>query len=622
MERIVPVLMAVALMLSSCGTQRKLRTLERESAQAYLSIGKDDAPPPEIPHLEEFRDTLEFLGPDGRKVTIMNAVRDENGEMVANDIIDAAVVTARFRNVAERHGAVDLKFDISVPSSMLDDRWQVRLLPTMKLDQETVALDSILITGASYRRRQLRGYQLYGQFLRSIITDSMDFVNVRALEIFLQRNLPELYRFKTDSSYVDDGTYESLFGVNRSQAVEHYTNSFKIRLNDWKVLNSGRVFSSLVKAPVIDGGIRLDTVVRSADGNVIYTYVQHLNVPPGLTRADISLSGKVFRQSEKMLDIPESAPITFYISTLGTLVEDRQRYLTRIVERRAEANSVCWIEFAQGSAVVDTTLGHNADEIRRIRSNIESLLHDDVYDLDSMMVTASCSPEGQFRSNEDLSLERSRSVAAYFKGISHLEISSRNIPENWEMLEHLLSHDDSIPENRRAEIMHLIHSGSPDEKEARLASEPEYGYIRSSLYPLLRTVEFDFYLHRKGMVRDTVITTEPDTSYMRGLRAIKEKDYPTALALLRPYDDINTAIAYCLMDYDASAMDVLSRLEPCDKKEYLMALLYSRSGDDALAVQHFVQACSLNPAFVHRGNLDPEIAQLIDKYDLINNLTL
>ena len=53
-----------------------------------------------------------------------------------------------------------------------------------------------------------------------------------------------------------------------------------------------------------------------------------------------------------------------------------------------------------------------------------------------------------------------------------------------------------------------------------------------------------------------------------------------------------------------------------DKVLYLLAILYSRRGDDRKAVESYLKACRLNPAFVHRGNLDPEIAGLIRRYGL------
>ena len=49
-----------------------------------------------------------------------------------------------------------------------------------------------------------------------------------------------------------------------------------------------------------------------------------------------------------------------------------------------------------------------------------------------------------------------------------------------------------------------------------------------------------------------------------------------------------------------------------------MAVLYSRKGEDREAVQSYLNACALNPSYVHRGNLDPEIASLKRRYELQN----
>ena len=96
--------------------------------------------------LRAHRDTLRVQAPDGREMIIMKAVRNEDGEMVATDVIDAAVVTARFRNVAERHGKVDLRFLVTVPQTMLNSRWQLRLTPAMNVLGEDILLEPVLIT--------------------------------------------------------------------------------------------------------------------------------------------------------------------------------------------------------------------------------------------------------------------------------------------------------------------------------------------------------------------------------------------------------------------------------------------------------------------------------------------
>ena len=155
-----------------------------------------------------------------------------------------------------------------------------------------------------------------------------------------------------------------------------------------------------------------------------------------------------------------------------------------------------------------------------------------------------------------------------------------------------------------------------DKRESLLRQCPYYDYMKEALFPRLRTVKFNFYLHRKGMVKDTVHTTVLDSAYLRGVQAIKDMDYATALTLLRPYADFNTAIAYMGMDRNANAMKILSGLERTPQVEYLLAVLYSRAGNPEKAVEAYLSACRKNPSYRFRGNLDPEISVLIKTYGL------
>jgi hypothetical protein len=93
-------------------------------------------------------------------------------------------------------------------------------------------------------------------------------------------------------------------------------------------------------------------------------------------------------------------------------------------------------------------------------------------------------------------------------------------------------------------------------------------------------------------------------------------DYEAALAYLQPYADYNTAIAYMGLDRNYSALDILSGLKSTASVNYLLAIVHSRLGDEQEAVQHYLLACRQDNSFVHRGNLDPEIAQLIKTYRL------
>ena len=161
-----------------------------------------------------------------------------------------------------------------------------------------------------------------------------------------------------------------------------------------------------------------------------------------------------------------------------------------------------------------------------------------------------------------------------------------------------------------------LRDREPDAREHLLREESFYPHLREKLYPRLRTVRFGFFLHRKGMLKDTVHTTVLDTAYMQGVQAIRDRDYERAVTLLRPYKDYNTAVAYCSLDYNASALSILETLPRDDKVNYLLAIVYSRRGDERSAVECYIRSCQQNPSMIHRGNLDPEISQLIRQYGL------
>lgn len=639
--------LALAAVLAGCAAHSKIERLSRSHVSAGLSVAEDNYVP-ELDMSELYRDTITVIDPEGKEEIIMRAVKDEDGEMVATDVISAAKVTARFRNIAERHGQVELSFNISVPEEMMDSGWQLRFRPDLTLNGRTEPLDLILITGANYRKAQLRGYEQYAKFLASIVRDSARFLLYNQLELFLKRNLPEIYKFKTDSSLVADDAITSLYGVTERQAVAHYTNRFLVRRNAWKVAHKGAVFDRYVKVPLVREGLRLDTVLHTPDKEFVYRYVQTIRTLPKLKKADITLTGAIYEEDRRIYTVPKTEPLSFYISSLSTLTDRRERYLTRIVSRRAEAHTACYIDFQVGKAEIDLSLGHNPTEIDRIEQNLRDIVGNRIYDLDSIIVTASCSPEGGYEYNRRLSLARANAVSAYFskrllalrdsvereKGTVYdlageletsrkreeIRFTYKNRPENWEMLDRLVERDSSLSSTDKAGYFSLSGTADPDEREKRMQRQPCYRYLRETLYPRTRTVQFGFHLHRKGMLKDTVHTTLIDTLYMAGLQALDDRDYEKAVRILRPYNDFNAAVALCAMDYNASAEAVLQRLRPDDKIRYMLAIIYSRKGEEQKAVQYYIDACHSNRAFINRGNLDPEISVLIRKYGLHDHI--
>ena len=656
---IITCLVSVAVIpafLLSCGPGKKIEAVRQQELSAILALSRNEIQEERRVIAETRRDTLTVHDFDGRKVLIMKAVRDdETGEMVATDVLDAAVVTARFRNVAERHGRIDLRFEVIVPASMQDSKWQLRFYPDMFMLEDSLRLESVFITGEDYRKKQIRGYELYNRYLSSIITDSLAFVNLRNVEIFIQRNLPDLYRFKCDSTVVTEeqaAAFESRWGLHEKEIIEHYTNRFAWRYNERKKERRGVMYARYVKAPIVTEGIRLDTVLRNSDGDFVYHYTQTIKTRPRLRKVDIVLSGDIYEADRKIYAMQRSAPLTFYISSLSAFVDGTQRYLSHIVERQVSANTACYVDFETGKADINPDMGHNRTELGRIRRNLCELLDNQQLEMDSIVIAASASPEGTEKANDALSEKRAGSVADYFgQYIRHyrdsvrrleglavtvdemgrerysrqktsfpdIRFRSRSNGENWDMLSLLVDQDSLLsPSDVRSYMRHLQEE-DPDRREAALQTEPDYRYLRENLYPRLRTVRFDFYLHRKGMVKDTVHTTVLDSAYMKGVAALRDRDYPKALEYLREYKDFNTAIAYVSLDYNASAMAILQKLERTPQVNYMLALLYARNEDDQNAVQCYLDACREDRSYVFRGNLDPEIYTLIKRYGLNTN---
>lgn len=615
-------LMALAMLMAilvSCSPYGKIRQIRSGNVSVGLSVS-DEEKIEENDDKEVLIDSIRSSLSD--EPIIMNAIRDtETGEMVATDVINASKVTARFRNVAERAGYVSISFDVSVPSAMSDSQWQLKILPFMSVQEDVLPLDALYITGTGYRQGQLKGYQRYKAFLASIITDTTDFIRMRQLEVFLERHYPETYAMRTDSTIIPEPKAENLFGVTQREALEHYTRHLKHQMNERRKARAGKMFERYVKDPIVTEGIRLDTVLTDSDGDFIYRYVHTFRSRPGLKKVAVSLEGRLFEKGECICELPFADKLTFYISSLSTLVDDRVKYRMTVLERSVKDNTKALIDFRQGSSAVDTTLGDNADELRRVVRCIDDVVAREDLELDSLVIVASCSPEGPYALNRKLSASRSEAVRKYIGDYVPVEwkdsLRASELPENWEQLEKLVANDTILSERSRKNILTLMEDLSrPDVVEKRISMLPEYRYLREKIYPKLRSVRFDFHMHRSGMVRDTVHTTEIDSVYMSGVEALKLLDYKKAVTILRPYDDYNAALAFMSADYNHSALDVLGRLDDKDPKVcYLKAMVLSRLGQHDEALKYYDLCLAYNPYMRHRANLDPEMHLLVRKRD-------
>lgn len=654
-----PAAVAVWFLFSyGCSMQGSIRELAAEHVAATVSIADYVLPVYTADSGYTLAaDTLQRVDFRGREVLLMSAVKDEQtGEMVVSDRIDPVVVEARFRNIAERNGYVNIAFDINIPSRILYSECQLRLYPQLSFLSDTLNLDKVYITGDKYRREQLRGYELYEKFLNSIIPDTSDFIDVftrkALLERFVERNFKEVALLKHDTSYVDMESSSRLFGVSLGEAIEHYSKKWLIRRNGRLEDKKEKMFEKYVKNPFEHTGVRLDSVVRGDEG-LRYCYRYELKTVPGLKKVELRIGGELFDSQKRLYAMPEAGPVTYYVSSLSSLAVTGTRYRQEIVTRDMEVNSSAYITFNVGDYSYCDTLASNAAQMQRVQNILQTVLADSSYVADSMIISSSSSPEGGYLYNRILSEKRAGSIKEYLLkymnrvndsinggiwevnlmtgpgGSSEEEryVQGRRLKydadfikvceaDPWPRLERMIFSDSMLRED--IILADAFSIPDPDARERALSKSRHYGYIKEVLYPELRRVDFTLKLHRPGMLKDTLCTYQVDTVYMKGLEALDSQNYREAVALLQPYADMNSALAYLCLGYNHSAKAVLENLPKDARRDYLLAVASARMRDEGGAAKYFLSSVEQDASMRHRGNLDPEISAIIKKYALEN----
>lgn len=616
-------LLPVGMALASCTMTRAVSEIAAGAVNVSMYMPEDITAPPKEADYGSEADLGRIVDTDGYddgEPLIMNAIREmSTGEMVATDVISASRVVARFRNVAERNGIVSMEFDIDVPPEMIGSGWKLKLSPKMETMGQETLLEPLYVTGRRYREAQMRGYERYAAFVASIITDSARFIRISQLEKFLERYFPETYAMKSDTSFISSPEAENLFGVSQLEALDHYTRHGLMLRNENRRKASGKMFSRYVKDPVISEGIRLDTVMAGSDGGLRYRYVQTAAYSPGMKKIVVSMDGEVYAGGRKVLSLRHPDSLTFYVSSLSSLVDDTPRYRTIILSRTVYDNTSAFIDFRQGCSDIDTLLEGNSSELSRVRRCIRDISGRAEYILDSMVVTASCSPEGAYALNSRLAGDRAAAVLSYirhdFPDSLRQRLKYGSVPENWDRLLLLAETDTLLQPELCSSILSVRASQDKDSVETILSSLPGYRYLREKIYPKLRNVRFEFWLHRPGQQKDTVHTEELDSTYMAGVAAIRDLDYRRAVALLQPYSDYNSALACLSAGYEDAAVEILSGLsERSAKAEYLAAVALARLDREKEAEQHFFRSIAMDPALRFRANLDPELSQLVKQW--------
>ena len=474
-----------------------------------------------------------------------------DGERVMALQIEQVTVVAKMRSIPERNGRVVLDFIVTLPTQLLGRSRSVVITPILHKPDESVALEDLVIRGGRFSLLQERDYWQYETYVE---------------------------RFRPDT-------------VGREAA-----------------------FNRFVKFPYPED-VRLDSLVEGRS-TVTYYYSQAVKTDETSKKMLVTLQGQVLAVDDSAYRLPPSDTLSYVVSSMLSFVDTVPRYRIKVIDKFVTVEDRNYIQFFVGDTRVVDTLGDNRQQLDKITGLIRQIVEQQEFWVDTITLTAASSPEGAYAFNDRLSQGRAQALKRYLvrrygRSIDTMLIV-RWVAENWPELTQRIRTDKSI-ENREAILALIASEKNPDRREQaiRLRFPKEYAYIRSVIYPQLRAVNFRYNLRRKGMVKDTIHTTELDTTYARGVELLQKRKYAKALYILNDYNDRNTVVAHLSLDHNERAMELLAAMPEDAATEYLRAIACSRLGRKEEGRRHFLEACRLDERMEYRGNLDPEIAELL-----------
>ena len=474
-----------------------------------------------------------------------------DGERVMALQIEQVTVVAKMRSIPERNGRVVLDFIVTLPKQLLGKSRSVVITPILHKPDESVALEDLVIRGGRFSLLQERDYWQYETYVE---------------------------RFRPDT-------------VGREAA-----------------------FNRFVKFPYPED-VRLDSLVEGRS-TVTYYYSQEVKTDETSKKMLVTLQGQVLAVDDSAYRLPPSDTLSYVVSSMLSFVDTVPRYRIKVIDKFVTVEDRNYIQFFVGDTRVVDTLGDNRRQLDKITGLMRQIVEQQEFYVDTITLTAAASPEGSYAANNILARARAEALKRYLvrrygRSIDTM-LTVRWVAEDWAELTTRIRTDREIV-NRDAILELIAEEKNPDRREQAIRQRflKDYAYIRSVIYPQLRAVNFRYSLRRKGMVKDTIHTTELDTAYARGVQLLQKRKYAKALYILNDYNDRNTVVAHLSLDHNERAVELLATMPKNAVTEYLRAIACSRLGRKAEGREHFLEACRLDGRMEYRGNLDPEIAELL-----------
>lgn len=400
--------------------------------------------------------------------------KDANGKDIMSVYLSDVQVVAKSKNVAERAGKISLDFKVEVPARLINSKWQVQLTPFADKNGKKIQFDKILISGAQFLRQQEKGYQMYQNFINSIIPDSAymqhlfdvkgyqkalfdieeqfyyswkkellsqeRFVDWRSVRN--RRNLLFNGHMERNRASVNPGSWKNVLPsywlerdmlkvpgswnnflspeyhleqkvITSEDSLEISKRFFdykRMAENERKKLLVNDKYKEYVRFP--KEPCRLDTIIQNGD-KFEYYYSQNIEADEAIRKIDVTLDGEIIALDESRYQMPHADTLTYYISSMVQFLDREPRYKRIIISRHATANEAALITYKVGSVRFDETIGKNREEIDRVLNTLYKLTETGELVLDSVNMVATSSPEGSSRMNKNLAMQRANELQKY-----------------------------------------------------------------------------------------------------------------------------------------------------------------------------------------------------------------
>ena len=581
---------ALCIITISCAMTH---SLQRQTPTADIHLPSNGpVETPEIEDVERAVTRMRKISMNGGRDSayLAEVERDSIGEVtMKGGTVPTVYVVAKSKTVAERNGEIALDFIIGIPATLQNNTWGLSLTPVVENNGTEEALQPLSIRGELFSEVQKRQYWQMNKYLNRILGDTTGLSSTVSLA----------------AKYYE--AYNRYLGNNKKRLAEKLETTYK----------------ETISFPYLSDP-RLDSVLLRK-GELRYYYTQRYRPTKNTHRLHLYFRGHIDAIDRSQYALANSDTLTYTVTSMLSLLDNEPRYMLKVIDKYVEVRDRNYITFPVGRANVIDTMGQNLVQLAKIERLMDTLINQYEFFVDSITIIASSSPDGSMATNNRIAGERARSIKERLvRKFGHevdTLIRTRSIGEDWALLKRLIRHNSDMPNWEQITAM-IDQSGNLDVTEPQIRQQfpKDYAYMKEILYPQLRAVDFRYNLRRVDMVKDTVVLTVLDTTYMRGVQQLRDRDYVGALRTLNDYKSQNLAIVLLSLGYDEAALEILEQLPPAEKNartDYLSAIALSRINRPHEGLEYYLKAIQADPVLKFRGNLDPEI-QILYKQ---NNVT-